>query len=287
MSEPEKDTPPPEPPQPPRVAVVGGGITGAVAAAALAKAGLAVAVFDQGRRGPDGRASHRRVCDGRVVPDDDLPPGGGTLEFDHGCQFFRADDPRMQALVEAWCASGWAAEWRGRFGHIRGAARRRSDLRQRCGRRGWERRFLRPAWLRGVGGACVGWRGRDAAAAKGRAGPQRGDGAPRRAGQDPAPAGVQPLGAAGDLRRGRLPRHGGGNGSGSGRGLTGGLRCGRADEYQLELRGLAQSLGGPSKIFCRARVRRARLPLFSCMVAYSAPLGLPIYGLTIHTGGVL
>jgi predicted NAD/FAD-dependent oxidoreductase len=80
------------------VAIVGGGIAGAVAAATLAKAGLAVTVFDQGRRGPGGRASHRTVADdGRVLPDDEAPPAGaGALEFDHGCQFFRADDPRMQ-----------------------------------------------------------------------------------------------------------------------------------------------------------------------------------------------
>ena len=92
-----------------------------MAAAALDKAGIAVTVFDQGRRGPGGRASHRRVCDGCVVADDDLPPGRGTLEFDHGCQFFRAEDTRMQELVAVWCAAGWAAEWRGRFGRIGGA----------------------------------------------------------------------------------------------------------------------------------------------------------------------
>ena len=108
---------------PKSVAVVGGGITGAVAAAELTKAGLTVTVFDQGRRGPGGRASHRRVSqsDERVLPDDDAPPGD-ALEFDHGCQFFRADDPRMKALVDEWCAAGWAAPWQGRFGRISGKA---------------------------------------------------------------------------------------------------------------------------------------------------------------------
>eukprot|EP00965_Chrysotila_dentata_P105707 3491707-Pleurochrysis_carterae.AAC.2 len=43
-----------------RVAVVGGGICGASAAAALA-GNLTVTLFDQGRRGPGGRASHRSV----------------------------------------------------------------------------------------------------------------------------------------------------------------------------------------------------------------------------------
>ena len=108
-----------------RVAIVGGGITGAVAAQRLRDAGLAVTVFDQGRRGPGGRASHRRVHehDGRTEPDDGgLAPATGTLEFDHGCQFFRADDPRMRELAEAWCAAGWAAEWRARFGRLAGTA---------------------------------------------------------------------------------------------------------------------------------------------------------------------
>eukprot|EP00937_MAST-01D_sp_MAST-1D-sp2_P007238 g7238.t1 len=63
----------------------------------------------------------RAVYGGRVLPDDDLPPGD-ALEFDHGCQFFRADHPRMQALAGGWCAAGWAAEWRGRFGRISGTA---------------------------------------------------------------------------------------------------------------------------------------------------------------------
>ena len=32
---------------------------------------------------------------------------------------------------------------------------------------------------------------------------------------------------------------------------------------------------------------RVRVPLFSCMVAYAAPLGLPLDGLTFHGGDVL
>lgn len=52
-----------------------------------------------------------------TLPDADPPSvQGDRLEFDHGCQFFRADAPEMQALVRAWCDSGWAARWAGRFG---------------------------------------------------------------------------------------------------------------------------------------------------------------------------
>ena len=70
----------------PRIAVIGGGITGAMAASTMASA-CVVHVYDQGRRGPGGRASHRAVCaDTRAVLADDPPIAPGCLEFDHGCQ---------------------------------------------------------------------------------------------------------------------------------------------------------------------------------------------------------
>ena len=102
----------------PRVAIVGGGITGAIAASALAET-FEVHLFDQGRRGPGGRASHRAVQEGAVVADDPPIPAG-ALEFDHGCQFTRADDPRMRQLVDGWVARGWCSEWKGRFGSAGG-----------------------------------------------------------------------------------------------------------------------------------------------------------------------
>jgi predicted NAD/FAD-dependent oxidoreductase len=144
-------------PAPPfRIAIVGGGITGAVAAAELSRlrksenqaAGTgasasarnaSVVLFDQGRRGPGGRASHRSVdpATGQVLMDNDVDDvhahghGHGhdnnkdknknknkTLEFDHGCQFFRADSVRMQKLTNSWCANGWAAPWKARFGSL-------------------------------------------------------------------------------------------------------------------------------------------------------------------------
>ena len=106
--------------QRPRVAVVGGGITGAMAALALSEI-ADVHVFDQGRRGPGGRASHRAVeAESGAVVQDDPPIAAGALEFDHGCQFTRADDPRMKSLIQSWMAQGWVAEWNGRFGSVGG-----------------------------------------------------------------------------------------------------------------------------------------------------------------------
>lgn len=107
-----------------RVAVVGGGVTGAAAASTLTGLGHEVHVFDQGRRGPGGRASHRsvRAADAAVLADDEPPPETATWEFDHGCQFFRADSERMRRLCAAWCERGWAAPYEGRFGKVGDAA---------------------------------------------------------------------------------------------------------------------------------------------------------------------
>jgi len=107
-----------------RVAIVGGGITGAAAAHTLCdEPDVELHVFDQGGRGPGGRASHRRVsADGSrtVLADDDARDtcDESTYEFDHGCQFFRADSTQMQAVTQQWCEAGWAAPWRARFGRI-------------------------------------------------------------------------------------------------------------------------------------------------------------------------
>ena len=52
-----------------RVAIIGGGFSGATAAAELgSNPRFEVVVYDQGRRGPGGRASHRRVPVGADGP---------------------------------------------------------------------------------------------------------------------------------------------------------------------------------------------------------------------------
>ena len=106
-----------------KIAIVGGGFAGAAAAAALtaqSKVAVDVTLFDQGRRGEGGRASHRRVgvaaaalvgqmsAGGAMLAplpagDDDPPPHTGTYEFDHGCQFFRAETDRFRDVVCGSC----------------------------------------------------------------------------------------------------------------------------------------------------------------------------------------
>ncbi len=82
------------------IAVIGSGISGAVCARELHKAGREVVVFDKGR-GPGGRASTRRA-----------PTGSG---FDHGAQYFTAKSEAFRRQVGDWTTRGIAAPWEGRF----------------------------------------------------------------------------------------------------------------------------------------------------------------------------
>jgi len=98
----EKATAAPARPGRERVAVVGGGIAGSIAARTLADHGLEVHVFDKGR-GPGGRMSTRRE---------------GELRFDHGAQYFTARTELLSRLSESWKRDGVAAEWDARFATI-------------------------------------------------------------------------------------------------------------------------------------------------------------------------
>lgn len=77
------------------VLVIGAGIAGLSAAAALQAAGRKPLVIDKGR-GVGGRMATRRV-------------GGAT--FDHGAQFVTGRDPRFVAMLENACTAGAAVEW--------------------------------------------------------------------------------------------------------------------------------------------------------------------------------
>ena len=83
-----------------RVAVVGAGLSGLVAATTLAAGGHDVVVLDKGRS-PGGRLATRRIA-------------GATL--DHGAQFFTVRDDRFAALVQAWSDAGVVVEWCRGFG---------------------------------------------------------------------------------------------------------------------------------------------------------------------------
>mmetsp|Transcript_28349 Transcript_28349/g.27168 ORF Transcript_28349/g.27168 Transcript_28349/m.27168 type:complete len:500 (-) Transcript_28349:66-1565(-) len=94
-----------------RIAIIGGGVTGTSTANKLMSLcknnELEVVIFDQGGRGPGGRASHRRVNkkDDRVCSDD-IPLTSTEAEefyqFDHGCQFFCSSHEKFKEKVTDW-----------------------------------------------------------------------------------------------------------------------------------------------------------------------------------------
>jgi len=80
----------------PRVGVIGGGISGLMAARTLADHGLQVTVFEKSR-GLGGRMATRRV--------------EGVPMFDHGAQYFTARDPRFERYLRSWAEQGRVAPW--------------------------------------------------------------------------------------------------------------------------------------------------------------------------------
>jgi predicted NAD/FAD-dependent oxidoreductase len=87
-----------------QVGVVGAGLAGLTAARILEDQGHEVTVLEKSR-GPGGRMSTRR---------------SGELIFDHGAQYFTAQDPRFLRHVFAWLERGLVAEWPARIASITG-----------------------------------------------------------------------------------------------------------------------------------------------------------------------
>ena len=125
------------------VAIIGGGITGASAAHILHEGSeklrrrqndggssskvteiiLRVDLFDQGRSGIGGRASHRRrqqvpssLLNNNTEKDEDADETMMMMmRWDHGCQFFRADTSRFKSLTDLLINEGAVLEWKGNF----------------------------------------------------------------------------------------------------------------------------------------------------------------------------
>ena len=85
-----------------RIGVIGAGIAGLSAARTLHDHGHRVSVFEKSR-GLGGRAATRRH---------------DHVGFDHGAQYFTADDPTFRTAVEAWRESGIVAPWSARIGRV-------------------------------------------------------------------------------------------------------------------------------------------------------------------------
>ena len=79
------------------VAIIGGGISGILAARKLMKAGFKVLVLDKSKS-VGGRLATRRVDGGRA---------------DYGAQFFTVRTDSFQQLVDEWETNGWVSKWFG------------------------------------------------------------------------------------------------------------------------------------------------------------------------------
>jgi photolyase PhrII len=87
-----------------RVAVVGAGLAGLIAARTLQDHGLQVTVFDKSR-GVGGRLSTRRAASG--------------VFFDHGAQYFTARDCRFARYVRSWMECGLVQPWDAKIVELR------------------------------------------------------------------------------------------------------------------------------------------------------------------------
>jgi renalase len=85
------------------IAVVGAGLAGVTAAHRLEKHGLAVTVFDRGRR-VGGRCSSQ----------------GRDQIYDHGAQFLTLSNPEFELMIDTLRQSGAVAPWTGHFVRLQG-----------------------------------------------------------------------------------------------------------------------------------------------------------------------
>ncbi|MEM6979351.1 MAG: FAD-dependent oxidoreductase [Planctomycetota bacterium] len=85
---------------PPRIAIIGAGIAGLVAGRTWADHGLDVCLFEKSR-GPGGRLATRR--------------GDGSLQFDHGAQYFTIRNDVFARHVRSWMDMGLVQPWMGRI----------------------------------------------------------------------------------------------------------------------------------------------------------------------------
>jgi photolyase PhrII len=90
---------------PTRIAVVGAGVGGLVAARNLQDHGLDVTVFEKSR-GVGGRLATRRAASG--------------VFFDHGAQYFTVKDCRFARYVRSWLETGLVQPWQGRIVEVKG-----------------------------------------------------------------------------------------------------------------------------------------------------------------------
>jgi len=83
-----------------RCIIIGGGISGLIAATVLRRNGINVTILDKGR-GIGGRLATRRI----------RHPSYGEGTFDYGAQFFNVSNSIFQSWIDEWLQSGVVKEW--------------------------------------------------------------------------------------------------------------------------------------------------------------------------------
>ena len=80
------------------VIIIGGGLSGIMAARTLMKKGIEDILIVEKSRSVGGRLATRRIGEGKA---------------DHGAQFFTVRSPELQEDVERWLEAGWVKRWFG------------------------------------------------------------------------------------------------------------------------------------------------------------------------------
>lgn len=81
-----------------KVAIIGGGLSGLMAARTLKDQGIEDVCIIEKARSVGGRLATRRLENGRV---------------DHGAQFFTVRTQKFQTIVDQWLEAGWVRQWFG------------------------------------------------------------------------------------------------------------------------------------------------------------------------------
>jgi predicted NAD/FAD-dependent oxidoreductase len=96
----------------PSVAIIGGGVSGLLAARELTAAGVRTIVYDKAR-GPGGRLATRRVED--------------VAWFNHGAQYFTIRSDKLQPMLQKWLKLGVVRIWEGPVVRLHDGVAREED----------------------------------------------------------------------------------------------------------------------------------------------------------------
>lgn len=99
----------------PKVAIIGAGVAGLVAARILTDHGIETRVLEKSR-GVGGRLATRRQSLAAATGEHPATEDAGRqLQYDHGAQYFTVRDDRFARIVRSWMNAGLVQPWHGRI----------------------------------------------------------------------------------------------------------------------------------------------------------------------------